>query len=409
MFLGVLGGLISGVSIPIFNVLFGRILDTLNKDPNGFDDAIAFLCISFIVVAAANILSGFLQVYCWSATGERQTQKFRERYVKAILSQEIGWFDTCGAGELSTRLAELIGKVQDGMGRKIGDLVQYLAQVVASLAVAFYLNWKITCVLLAAIPVIGCAGAFMINAVTAAQNESLTQYANAGGLATETLNAIRTVTALNMQPGVITKYRKFLFEAMEVGIKKGLNMGLGNGGVFCACFLTYALGFWYGGNLVADSLESNCTKDCLTGGDVMAVFFSTIMGSIALGQIAPPLSAFASARAAIGTIFETLDRKPLIDGLSEGGLKPEQRISGEIDLKAIGFAYPSRPNIQVCNGYDLHISPGETVALVGQSGCGKSTIINLLLRFYDPQSGAIELDKMNIKDLNIKWLRSQIG
>lgn len=99
-----------------------------------------------------------LQVWAWSATGERQTQKFRERYVNSVLSQEIGWFDSCGAGELSTKLAELVGKLQDGMGRKIGDLIQYITQFIASMVVAFYLSWQLTVVLLAAIPLIGLAG-----------------------------------------------------------------------------------------------------------------------------------------------------------------------------------------------------------------------------------------------------------
>jgi ATP-binding cassette subfamily B (MDR/TAP) protein 1 len=97
-------------------------------------------------------------VYCWAYTGERQTQRFREKYVNAILSQEIGWFDTCGAGELATRVAELCGKIQDGMGRKIGDSVQYITQIVGSFAVAFYLSWRLAIVLIAAFPAIAGAG-----------------------------------------------------------------------------------------------------------------------------------------------------------------------------------------------------------------------------------------------------------
>ena len=100
------------------------------------------------------------QFYCWNYTGERQTQKFRERYVNAILAQEIGWFDDCGAGELSTRVAEVIGKIQDGSGRKIGDSLQYLTQILCSYTLAFYLNWRLTLVMLASFPVIAGAGRF---------------------------------------------------------------------------------------------------------------------------------------------------------------------------------------------------------------------------------------------------------
>jgi ATP-binding cassette subfamily B (MDR/TAP) protein 1 len=104
-------------------------------------------------------------------------------------------------------------------------------------------------------------------------------------LATETINAIRTVTALNIQPAVISQYRKYLFEAMRIGIQKGLNVGIGLGALLGTIFFTYALGFWYGAKLVADDLESNCTHNCLTGGDIISAFFCIIMGSFSLGQV----------------------------------------------------------------------------------------------------------------------------
>ncbi|RYG70375.1 ATP-binding cassette domain-containing protein [archaeon] len=235
-----------------------------------------------------------------------------------------------------------------------------------------------------------------------------------GAVAQESINAVRTVSAFNLQPVFVAKYRVFILEAMRVGIDKGMHVGLGNGAVFGAAFLTYALGFWYGGKLVADDVARGCTENCLTGGTILAVFFSTIMGSMALGQMAPPLTSFATAQASIAIIFDLLGRKPLIDGLSDEGLnlstmRPNDKIRGEIEVRQVCFAYPSRPSINICKDFDLLIRPGETVALVGASGCGKSTIINLLLRFYDPQSGNILVDGYDIKSLNIKYLRSLIG
>jgi len=409
--------LITGISIPFFNVLFGKMLDALNTDPTSFSDRIKGIALAFVGVAAINVVSGIMQIACWTHTGERQSQKFRERYVKAILSQEIGWFDTIGAAELSTKVADLTGKVQDGMTRKVGDLIQYFGQFCAAFVVGLYLCWQLTVVLLAAFPLIGGAGFFMITAITAAQNQAGDNYAAAGGLATEALGAIRTVTALNSQPDLISRYRVYLLDAMKVGITKGMKVGMGNGAVFGAAFCTYALGFWYGGKLVADSLDANCdpfaptgsSNACFTGGTILAVFFSVIMGSIALGQLVPPLAAFFSAKAAVHPIMEVVERKPLIDGFSDDGAKPKEKTKGRIELKNIMFAYPSRPNINVCNNYSLTVEPGEIVALVGASGSGKSTIVNLLLRFYDPQSGVVAIDGHDIKTLNCRWLRSQLG
>lgn len=111
MTIGTLGGVGTGCALPIFNVIFGKMLDGLNSSGNNFSAEIDRLCIIFVIIAAGALFTGYAQVYFWSITGERQTQKFRMRYVKAILSQEIGWFDTCGASELSTNVAELTGKV----------------------------------------------------------------------------------------------------------------------------------------------------------------------------------------------------------------------------------------------------------------------------------------------------------
>ena len=169
----------------------------------------------------------------------------------------------------------------------------------------------------------------MIQAVTDATNESAGQYAQAGGLATEMLTGIRTVTALNAQPDAITRYRKFILKAMNIGLIKGLKVGLGNGFTFCASFFTYALGFWYGAKLIADQKDAGCTENCLTGGTVVAVFFCVIIGASALGQLAPPLGSFVSAKAAAGTVMELVRRKPLIDGLSDEGDKPVMRPKGK--------------------------------------------------------------------------------
>jgi ATP-binding cassette subfamily B (MDR/TAP) protein 1 len=111
MMAGTIGGIVTGLSLPIFNVLFGKALDALNTNPNSLSTSINNLALLFVYIGCANLVSGTLQVACWSITGERQTQKFREVYVKSILSQEIGWFDICGAGELSTKVADLCGKI----------------------------------------------------------------------------------------------------------------------------------------------------------------------------------------------------------------------------------------------------------------------------------------------------------
>ena len=174
---------------------------------------------------------------------------------------------------------------------------------------------------------------------------------------------------------------------------------------------TYAITLWYGSQQIADTIQYGYTDfpRSQTGGKVYAAFFACLIGAFGLGQIAIPLSAVTTARVAAKQLLEIINRKPLIDGLSEEGEKFVERPEGLVEFKDVVFAYPSRPDTDVCKGYNLTISAGQSCALVGASGSGKSTVINLLLRFYDPQGGAVNLDGRNIKDLNTRWLRSQIG
>jgi ABC-type multidrug transport system fused ATPase/permease subunit len=243
MIVGTFAALLTGASLPAFVILLGQMYDDLNNG-SSIEKAVNETCIIFVVVGGINLVSGFVQVMAWSYAGERQSERFKTQYVQAILSQEVGWFDTCNAGELSTRVADLGGKLQDGLTRHVSDVVQHLFEILISYAAAFYLCWQLTLVLLASFPLIAMAGNFMIQAVAAAQNESTGQYAAAGGLATEMLGAIRTVTALNDQPSGIAKYRAFILEAMEVGILKSFKIGLGSGLTFFISSGTYALGFW---------------------------------------------------------------------------------------------------------------------------------------------------------------------
>ena len=144
-----------------------------------------------------------------------------------------------------------------------------------------------------------------------------------------------------------------------------------------------------------------------TGGAVITTFFSFLIGAFSLGQLAPTLNAVAVARASLVRVMEIVKRKPTMDSLSDDGAKLVT-VRGDIEFN-VGFAYPLRPDNKVCDNYRLSVKAGETVALCGPSGSGKSTAISLLLRFYDPQEGSIKLDGHDIRSLNIKWLRDQIG
>ena len=139
-----------------------------------------------------------------------------------------------------------------------------------------------------------------------------------------------------------------------------------------------------------------------------AVIFAILIGSFSLALLAPEMQAITQARGATAKLYEAIDRIPSIDSASPDGLKPEKYV-GEISLKHIDFNYPSRPNVKIVEDLTLTFPAGKTTALVGASGSGKSTVISLVERFYDPLTGSVKLDGVDLKDLSVRWLRSQIG
>lgn len=133
-----------------------------------------------------------------------------------------------------------------------------------------------------------------------------------------------------------------------------------------------------------------------------------MMGTISFLKLPPNLSAVSSARGAAYKLYEIIDRVPDINSEAKEGLIPDT-VRGSIEFKDVTFKYPTRPDLLILKGLNIKIEPGMTVAFVGPSGSGKSTTIQLVQRFYDALSGSVSLDGTNIKDLNVRWLRQQIG
>ncbi len=165
-------------------------------------------------------------------------------------------------------------------------------------------------------------------------------------------------------------------------------------------YATYGLAFYYGAILVYQGKTDV--------GVVVNVFMSILIGSFSLAMLAPEVQAIGKATSAAAKLFSTIERVPPIDSADPGGLKPEV-VHGTITFENVKFHYPSRPNVPILKGLTTTFGAGLTVALVGASGSGKSTVVSLVERFYDPIEGTIKLDGVNIKDLNLKWLRQQIG
>ncbi|XP_057288485.1 ATP-dependent translocase ABCB1 isoform X2 [Pezoporus wallicus] len=418
MILGTLMAIAHGTSLPVAMVIFGDMtdsfvasgdsdfpgnstvmnssLDALNK----LEEDMTRYAYYYSGIAAGVLLAAYIQTSFWTLAAGRQIKKIRQKFFHAIMRQEIGWFDVNDVGELNTRLLDDVSKINDGIGDKIGMLVQALTTFITGFIVGLIRGWKLTLVILAVSPVLGLSAALWAKVLSAFTDKEQAAYAKAGAVAEEVLAAIRTVIAFGGQEKEIKRYHKNLEDAKRIGIKKAITANISIGAAFLLIYASYALAFWYGTTLVL--------TDDYTIGKVLTVFFSVLIGAFSIGQTAPSIEAFASARGAAYAVFNIIDNEPQIDSYSEAGYKPDH-IQGTLEFQNVYFNYPSRPDVEILKGLNLKISSGQTVALVGGSGCGKSTTVQLIQRFYDPKEGRVTIDGQDIRCLNVRYLREIIG
>ncbi|XP_068664909.1 ABC transporter B family member 9-like [Aristolochia californica] len=402
MTVGTLGAAANGVAMPLMTVVFGQLIDTFgDANQNNVVREITKVALKFVYLGAGAGVASLLQVSCWMVTGERQAARIRGLYLKTILRQDIAFFDKeTNTGEVVGRMSGDTILIQDALGEKVGKFVQLISTFFGGFVVAFLKGWLLSLVMLSCIPLLVISGAAMSIFISKMSSRGQVAYAEAGTIVEQTIGSIRTVVSFTGEKKAISKYNKSLKAAYQSTVQQGLAFGLGIGAVLFIIFGSYGLAVWYGSKLIIEK--------GYTGGDVINVIIAIMTGGMSLGQASPSVNAFASGQAAAYKMFETIERKPQIDAYDTNGVALED-IKGEIELKDVYFSYPARPDVQIFSGFSLVVPSGTTVALVGESGSGKSTVISLVERFYDPISGEVLIDGINLKKLQLHWIRSKIG
>ncbi|KAK7858012.1 abc transporter b family member 11, partial [Quercus suber] len=403
MFVGTIGAVGNGISIPLMTMVFGDILDSFGRtvDTKDIVHEISEGTVKFLYVAVASGAASFFQMACWMVTGERQAARIRSLYLKTILRQDIAFFDKeASTGEIIGRMSGDTVLIQNALGEKVGTFVQLVATFIGGIVVAFIKGWLLTSVMLSTIPPLVISGYFMSIIIRKMASRGQAAYSVAATVVEQTFGSIRTVASYTGEKQAIAKYNKSLTTAYKSGVQEGLAAGLSIGAITFFRYCSYALAVWYGGKMIVDK--------GYTGGDVIVILISVLIGSVNLGQASPCMSAFAAGQAAAFKMFETIKRKPQIDAYDNSGLKLDD-IHGDIELRDVCFSYPARPEEHIFNGFSLSMPGGTTTALVGQSGSGKSTVISLIERFYDPQAGEVLIDKINLREFQLKWIRQKIG
>ncbi|GJX55407.1 ABC transporter B family member 15-like protein [Tanacetum coccineum] len=404
MLCGTIGCIGDGLMSPLTMIILGGIIDDYGgSGPNFSNDVVDKYALKLLILAIGVAAAAFIEGICWTRTAERQTSRLRIGYLKSVLRQEVGFFDTQVGSSTNFEVISAISGdaqlIQDVMADKIPNCMSHISALVFSIVVAFILSWRLAVAslpfaILFVVPVLGVGASLKGLAM-----KMKDAYDKGGGVADQAISSIRTVYSYVGEQQTINKFSHALETSMRLGIKQGLTKGLMIGSMGMI-FVAWAFVAWVGSYLVTEKGES--------GGKVFVAAICIIMAGLSAMSALPNVPFISDAKIATARMFEMISRVPLIDSERVKG-KTIPSVRGDIEFRGVEFSYPSRPDTPILQGLDLRVKAGKTIGLVGGSGSGKSTIISLLERFYDPVKGDILLDGHRIKGLQLKWLRSQMG
>jgi ATP-binding cassette subfamily B protein len=382
------------------NIFVGMVINAVHYSSlNAGKSAVTTFTLYLLCIYVADCMLTLFSSVLYTIAATRCSCRLRTLVLRNMLRQDVAFFDTVRVGELLNRLSTDTEVIQMVVTANLAGWFIPLCQVVIGLIAIFTYNWKLTLVVLSLIPVIAVCMFLQGFCMKILTEQELIALADAGSKADETLSNIRTVRSYVMEEKEISHYAdkiniSYLIIKRRAWIAGGLSSITNLAGDSCIL-----VAMWYGGQLIFQNQMS-------VGGLVSYMLFA-LQSVFAFSSLISIFPQFMEAIGASGRIFELLDRVPAVN--YDGGFIAPNGIEGHIKFQDVHFHYPSRPKIKIMNGLSIDLPPGKTLALVGASGCGKSTFIYLLERFYDCQGGSILIDGMDILKYDPQWLRDQVG
>ncbi|KAK9670828.1 hypothetical protein K7432_017400, partial [Basidiobolus ranarum] len=420
LFIGTLGSAIDGVVMPLFSIIFTKILVTfglVNDNPEKFKKDSDFWSLMFVVLGIVSFISAFAKIAVFSIAGERLTRRLRNLSFTAYLRQEVAFFDDekNGVGILTSKLASEAQMVQELTGKLAGTILQAFFGLAAGMIIAFISGWKLALVVLACVPVIFIASVLQMKSLTGFNEKTKIAYERAAQIASESVENMRTVASLAREDTFKTIFQERNLPAHQTAVRGAALSSLGTGFSNGVVYLVYALAFWYGSRLIISG-EYDFSQ-------MSQVLFSIIFSAVTIGQASSFTGNISKAKIAAKDVLELLARKPQIDSSLNTGASSPSDFSGKVDINHVYFSYPSRAKIPILQGFDLSALAGKSIALVGSSGSGKSTIVALIQRFYDVTQvrqqrdmsngvynpNSVNVEDIDVRDWNIGDLRSHIA
>ncbi len=397
LFKGMIFLLISSAALMVYPQYIKVIVDDAlkAKDLSALNKAAIVAVVVFVVQGITSSLRYFYFTYA----GEKTVKRLRAKLFSQIISQEMPFFDFTKTGELLGRLSSDTAVLQNALSVNISMLLRNVFQMIGGIALLFFTSAKLTIFILLLIPPLAYLVAVFGKRVKGISRQTQDALAISSAVAEEGISGVRTVKAFASEKWETNRYTTELNNSFNLSVKKIVEIAKFTGAVSIIGFVAIVFIVWFGGKLVIDGEISigTLTSYILY---VMTVAFSA-------GMLGSLYSDFMSAIGAGHRIFELLEKATVHE---ENINKPLKDINaGHIEFKDAEFSYPARSDVQVLKKLNLTIKPYETIAIVGHSGSGKSTIAQLIMHFYELNHGEILIDNININQYDLYELRKQIG
>lgn len=389
--------IISSAALMIYPQYIKLIIDNAlkTKDLVSLNNAALIALFAFLIQAVASSL----RYYYFTLAGEKTVKRLRSNLFTKIISQEMSFFDGTKTGELLSRLSSDTSILQNALSVNISMLLRNIFQTIAGIILLFITSTKLTIFILLLIPPLAVIVAIFGKRVKSISKNTQDALALSSAVAEEGISGVRTVKAFAQETWEQSRYDEHLSKSLKLSIDKIIEIAKFSGIVSVVGFTAVVFIVWYGGKLVI--------QDELTIGTLTSYILYVMTVAFSAGMLGSLYTDFMSAIGAGQRIFELLEKPTLSYENENKELKNIE--SGVIEFRNVLFSYPTRSDVKVLNRLNFKINANETVAIVGSSGGGKSTISQLLMGFYLPNSGDIFIDDQNLNLYDHFSLRRQIG
>lgn len=393
----------------IFPFLMGQLLGGGSTEkPVSMSDSVQLInlnnintvaIILFILFGVQSVFSYFRVVIFTNVT-ENALRDIRKAAFDRLIFMPMDFFNKSKVGELTSRLSSDIAQVQETMRTTIAEFFRQIVIVIGGIAFLVFLSWKLALIMLATVPVMAIIAVVFGRFIRKLSKKAQDQAAASNSIIEESLMGIANVKSFTNEYFILGKYSKAIEEIRSLNIKSGVWRGLFVSFIIFCLFGAIVFIVWQG------LLMTQGPNPTLSSQEFFSFIMYTVMMGASIGSL-PDL--YASIQKTIGATENLIDiiNTPGEKQLLTGRLKPE--IHGNIAFEDVRFTYPQREDISVLNGISFTAKSNETIALVGASGSGKSTITSLLLNYYAVKSGKVLFDGVDVKDIEIDYLRSNMA